>query len=149
MHLAQDDDDEEGNALKSDSDTTKQEKRKEIHCKLLVKIERKRRTLQKCIDTRDAENRQLKERIQEMLEKTSVLNERKISTMKSMKKKEDDSEEKMKYITERLKLVSQMKQQDEEIEKLKSELARLKRRTFPIFPDKAAPKKSSNPDEKD
>lgn len=149
MHLAQDEDEEERDALKGEHCAATQEKRKEIHGKLLAKIELKRRTLQKCIDNRDAENRRLKERIQEMLEKASMLNERKVLTLRSIKKKQDDSEEKMRYITERLKLVSQKKQQDEEIKKLLSELARLKQRTFPIFPDAAAPKRGNNPDEKE
>lgn len=149
MNLAQGDDEEERGVLKGEHGAAKQDKRKEIHGRLLAKIELKRRTLQKCIDNRDAENRQLKERIQDMLETESVLNERKELSTRSMKKKQDESEEKMRYITERLKLVSQKKQQDEEIKKLLSEVARLKQRTFPIFPDAAAPKRRNNPDEKD
>ncbi len=126
-----------------------QDKRKNIHEQLLAKMERKRQALQKCIDSRDAENNSLKELIQEMHSKATALNEKKILSMTSMKKRHDDSEEKMKYITERLKLVSEIKVQDEEINKLKNELARLKRKIFPIFSDAAASKKRNNLDERD
>jgi hypothetical protein len=126
-----------------------QDKRKNIHDQLLAKIERKRLALQKCIDARDAENNRLKRLIEELHSKGTALNEKKIVSMTSMKKRHDDSEAKMKYITERLKLVSQIKLQDEEIDILTNELARLKRKTCPIFSDATASKRGNNPDERD
>ena len=54
----------------------------------------------------------------------------------------------MKYTTERLKLVSQIKLQAEEVAELEKEVSRLQRKTFPIFPGSTSIRRK-NPDEKE
>jgi len=138
---------EESDEVKMSRAEAKQEKRTNMHIQIVEKMQHECRALQNGIDAKDAENNILKQRIHELQSEVIEMSKRDIRNI-DLTKKSTNAAENMKYITERLKLVSQIKLQAEEVVELEKEVSRLKRKTFPTFPGSTSIRRK-NPDEKD
>ncbi len=103
--------------------------RKLVHDKNMKRLKREKKELEHKIRKRNEDNVRLREQL-ECLRKTVKSKEKESQSNKTSEAKAD---QKMKNIMHRSKCVEKIRMQSEEIKQLRSELDRLRQKTFPSF----------------